>query len=149
MWQVGGSRRPMIARGGGRDREEQQGAVKKTLHVVLAGVPVKSLDGSGFFLLTPRPCHLIFKCEKGTGGELLPDHPRNRRGLVKEHQLGQQDAGPARVREGGRKATQPRNSRPTLSFPFTRVNRVSLSLSLSLSQTHTLTQHWRLPRFTR
>lgn len=76
-------------------------------------IPWQFRDGFSFFFFffqarRPRLCHLIFKCREETGGELLPDHPWNRQGLVKEHQLGQQDAGPVHVEGeagGGRTGT--------------------------------------------
>ena len=71
-----------------------------------------------------------------TGGELLPDHPHNRQGLVKEHQLGQQDAGPVYVL-GGLEAAHPHRSRPSLACIPIHTH----ELCLSLSHTPTLCSH--------
>lgn len=71
-----------------------------------------------------------------TGGELLPDHPFNREGLVKEHQLGQQDAGPVHV-QGGLESAHPHRSRPSLACIPVHTHELSLSLTHTDTNTHT------------
>ena len=157
VWRVDERRRAMMAyeSGGEREREIERerererggaGSTKKTLRVVLAGAPVKSLGSSEmlgffsfffFFFFSRGPAFAIwYSNAEETGGELLPDHPQNRQGLVKEHQLGQQDAGPVHVQGDVRQLTH-------TGVDLVLFTRVTRSLSLSHTHTHTHTHKCR------
>ena len=125
-----------------REREEEQGALKK--HCVLCWQALQSNPlavqrccffflFSFFFFFSRGPAFAIwYSNAEETGGELLPDHPQNRQGLVKEHQLGQQDAGPVHVQGDVRQLTH-------TGVDLVLFTRVTRSLSLSHTHTHTHT----------
>lgn len=86
------------------ERERRQSA-ENTLRVMLAGTPVKSPGIWAFFFPQGPAFAIWYSNAEETGGELLPDHQQYRQGLVKEHQLGQQDAGPVPVQGDERQLT--------------------------------------------
>lgn len=137
-----------------QDRERERGggvgSAEKTLRVALAGAPVKSLGSSEmlffFFFLSHGSAFAIwYSNAEETRGELLPDHPQNRQGLVKEHQLGQQDAGPAHVQGDVRQLTHTGAGLVLPVLLFTRVNCVCVSLFYT--HIHTTLAHRGWPVF--
>lgn len=128
--QVDERRRPVIAHKREQEEEEKvQGALKNIPCCV--GRRSSQIPWQ-FRFFFPGPAFAIwYSNAEETGGELLPDHPQYHQGLVKEHQLGQQDAGPVHVQGDAMQSTHT-HSRVSLVLPVLP--------SLSLSNTHMYTQ---------